>query len=89
MNIERIYKQALVFVLNNRYRFIFTNKHVEKLSPSNSSIPEMCSFLDEAFENEKPKKKDIIELLDIYSSPFKNIRRLLRNNFINRRLRGQ
>lgn len=89
MNIEKIYKQALVFVLNNRYPFIFKHKHVEKLSQSNSSIPEMCSFLEEAFGNEKPKKKDIVELLDIYSSRFKNIRRLMRNNFINRRLRGQ
>lgn len=89
MNIEKIYKQALVFVLNNRYKFVFTNKHVEKLSQSNSSIPEMCSFLDEAFDNEKPKKKEIIELLDFYSSPFKNIRRLMRYNFINKRFKGK
>jgi len=85
MNLNKIYKHGLLSVFSNRYGFKFSEKHISNFELSNSSIPKVCFFLDLRIGNKKPKKKEILELLELYFSPFKNMRFLLRNNLFTNR----
>ena len=85
MNLNKIYKHGLLFVISNRYGFKFSEKHIDNFELSNSSIPKVCNFLDRRIGNLKPKKKEILEFLGLYSSPLKNMRFLLRNNLLKNR----
>jgi|GEM_PF-4242362 len=89
MNLNSIYKHGLLFVLSNRYGFKFSEKHISNFNLSNSSIPKVCTFLDRRIGNTKPKKIEILELLELYFSPFKNMRFLFRNNLIKNRFSSE
>ena len=79
ININEVYRSALAFTLKERYGYKTPKNILLKFHHKNSSIKDLCKYLDNNFDLNNKTKKDFVKTLKGYLGAFNQFFRLIKS----------
>ena len=73
LNTNGIYKSALSYVLKKRYSYKTPLKTLKRFNQKNSNLNDICNFIDSRIDLKNKSKKEFLNILNSYLSPYNRI----------------